>query len=255
VKELFDLSGRVAVVTGGSRGLGKTMALALGRAGAAVAVCARRPQWLEPARDEFGAAGLDVLALLCDVTDPAAVRTFVDAVVERWGRIDVLVNNAGITWGATTESYPLDKWRAVLETNVTGTFLMSQTVGRVMLRARRGSIINVASVAGMGGHAEYELPAIGYSTSKGALIAFTRDLAVKWAPEGIRVNAIAPGFFPTRMSQGIIEAAGDAITRHIPMGRLGGEGDLEGVVVFLASDASRYVTGQVIAVDGGASAR
>lgn len=252
---MFDLTGRVAIVTGGSRGLGLMMARALGRAGARVAICARRPQWLDPAREELEAAGIEVLAAPLDVTDPGGVRAFVDAVVRRWGRIDVLVNNAGITWGATVESYPLDKWRQVLEVNVTGAFLMSQAAGRIMLEAGRGSIINVASIAGLGGQADTELPVIAYSTSKGALIAFTRDLAVKWAPSGVRVNAIAPGFFPTRMSQPILAAAGDAIAQRVPMGRLGGEGDLEGVVIFLASDASRYVTGQVIAVDGGQSAR
>lgn len=253
--ELFKLSGKVTLVTGGSRGLGLEIATGLGEAGASVAVLARREQWLAGAESELAGSGIDTLGLLCDVADPVQVTDAVNAVIARWGRIDVLVNNAGISWGAPAESMTLEKWRAVMDTNLTGTFLMSQAVGREMIRAGNGgSIINIASIAGLAGTAPEILDAVGYSASKGAVIAFTRDLAAKWARYGIRVNAIAPGFFPSRLSSGVIEKAQALIEQSTPLGRTGRAGELKGVAVFMAAPASSYVTGQVLAVDGGATA-
>ena len=255
VKELFDLSGRVALVTGGSQGLGLEMATGLGEAGAAVAITARREQGLASAERALQDQHIDCLARVCDVSQPDQVQTTTAAVLERFGRIDVLVNNAGISWGAPAETMPLDKWRAVLETNATGCFLMSQAVGVEMIQAGRGgTIVNIASIMGLLGTAPDVLDAIGYTASKGAIVSLTRDLAVKWACHGIRVNAIAPGFFETRLSTGVLKRSRAQIERSVPMGRIGRPGELKAVVLFLASAASGYITGQVLSVDGGATA-
>jgi gluconate 5-dehydrogenase len=256
VRELFDLRGRVAIVTGGSRGLGLAIARALGEAGAAVAISARREQWLGPARDELTAAGLTVYAALCDVSQPEQVEQFVAAVAERFGRLDILVNNAGVSWGTPALEMPLDRWRQVLETNLTGAFLMCQAVGRRLVAAGRGGrVLNVASIAGLVGTDPEIMDAIGYTASKGALIALTRDLAVKWARHGITVNAIAPSFIETRMAEPIIRRHADAIRQAVPLGRIGTPDDVKGVALFLCSDAAAYITGQIIAVDGGMTAR
>jgi NAD(P)-dependent dehydrogenase (short-subunit alcohol dehydrogenase family) len=254
VQQLFDLSGRVALITGGSRGLGLEMAEGLGEAGAKVVVTARRTQWLTSAEQTLSAAGIEVLAATCDITDPAQVAALVAAVDRRFGAIDILVNNAGVSWGAPAVDMPLDKWRQVVETNLTGTFVMTQAVGRTMIARRSGKIINTASILGLIGEPAEVLDAIGYSAAKGGVIAFTRDLAVKWAPHGITVNAIAPGFFPTRMTEGVLAQAEHHIAARTPLGRVGRPGELKGVAVFLASAASDYITGQIIAVDGGATA-
>ena len=248
---LFELTGRTALVTGGSRGLGLEMALALGEAGANVAITARRAQWLEPAEQELRARGIDTLSMICDVADAAQAGASVAAVKTRFGAIDILVNNAGVSWAAPAESMSPDKWQEVMSTNATGCFVMSQAAGREMIRAGGGSIINIASVAGLMGTAPEILDAAGYSASKGAVLAFTLDLAVKWARHGIRVNALAPGFFDTRMSARVVEHAHAQIERLTPLGRIGAPGELGGVVVFLASAASSYITGQVLPVDGG----
>jgi NAD(P)-dependent dehydrogenase (short-subunit alcohol dehydrogenase family) len=255
VKNLFDLTGNVALVTGGSRGLGLEMAMALGEAGAAVVITARREQWLRPAEEELRAQGITALALTCDVSHPGQVNDAVKATVERFGHIDVLVNNAGISWGEPMETMPLEKWRQVFDTNAIGCFLMSQAAGNEMLRSGRGgAIINITSVAGLIGLDADVLDAVGYSASKGAIVALTRDLAVKWAKRGIRVNAIAPGFFDTRLSHALLEKTLARIEQTTPMGRIGQPGELGGVAVFLASAAASYVTGQVLAVDGGITA-
>jgi len=254
VHTLFDMSGKVALVTGGSRGLGLEMALGCGEAGAAVAITARREKWLRTAEEEIRARGITCLALTCDVSRPEEVQATVAAVLERLGRIDALVNNAGISWGAPAETMPVEKWGEVLATNATGCFLMSQAAGREMIRAGGGSIINIASVAGLMGTAPEVLDAVGYAASKGAVISLTRDLAVKWARYGVRVNAVAPGFFETRMSEGVVKRAGHTIEQMTPLGRIGGPGELKGVVLFLVSAASSYITGQVLAVDGGMTA-
>ncbi len=254
VRELFDLSGRVAVVTGGSRGLGLEIAEGLGEAGARVVVAARRAQWLAPAEEHLRARGIEVAAVACDVADPEQARRLVQVAVDRFGRLDVLVNNAGVSWGAPLEEMPVERWRQVLDVNLTGTFLVTQAAVPVMKAAGWGRIVNVASVAGLVGSPAEILDAVGYAASKGGVIALTRDLAVKLAPFGITVNAVAPGFFPTRMSEKLLERVGDQVVSRVPMRRLGREGDLKGVVLFLASEAARYVTGQVLAVDGGSTA-
>jgi NAD(P)-dependent dehydrogenase (short-subunit alcohol dehydrogenase family) len=246
--DLFDLSGRAALVTGGSRGLGEEMAEGLAEAGASLLLLARREQWLTPTVERFRARGFRCEGALCDVSDPVSVQRVVDGM----DRVDILVNNAGVTWGQPAEEMSLEKWRTVLDTNLTGAFLFCQAAGRRMIRQGGGAIINVSSVAGLvampGG-----VHAAGYAASKGGLLAQTRELAAKWARHGIRVNAIAPGFFPSRMSEKVLEKVGPEVEARIPMGRIGRAGELKGVAVFLASAAAGYITGQTIVVDGGAT--
>ncbi len=252
-RNLFDLTGRVAVITGGAVGLGRQMAEGLAEMGASLVICARKQERCEQAAAELRALGVAALALACDVGNPASIRSMVDAAVSRFGGIDILINNAGTSWGAPAEEMSLEHWNKVIATNLTGTFLCSQTVGNVMLGRKRGKIINVASIAGMGGSPE-ELDAIGYSASKGGVITLTRDLARKWAGRGVHVNAIAPGWFPTRMSGAVIERHQENLLKSIPLRRFGNERDLKGAAVFLASAASDFVTGHVLVVDGGQTA-
>lgn len=252
--DLFRLDGKTAIVTGGGRGLGQYMAEALSDAGANVVICSRKVEPLEEVRDEIIARGGKALALACDVTESEDVEKVVRAAVEEFGSVDVLVNNSGATWGAPAVEMPLDKFDQVVRVNVRGTFLMSQAVGRYMIeRGSGGSIINISSVAGLvGGDPKY-MQTIGYNTSKGAVISMTRDLATSWAPHNINVNAIAPGWFPTRMSGGLIEKFEQEMLEDIPLHRFGNPDDLKGVVVFLSSPASSYMTGQTVVVDGGAT--
>jgi len=248
--QLFDLTGRVAIVTGGSRGLGLEMAEGLAEAGAALMICARREQWLTPALSQLRERGFTVEGAMCDVAQPAQVQSVVDGTLARYGRIDILINNAGVTWGASPEAMPIEKWHMVLDVNLTGTFLFSQAVGRVMLTQQHGRIINVASVAGL--HASVHGPHyVGYAASKAGVMGLTRELAASWGRDGIRVNAIAPGFFHSRLADPAIPLAEPAIKATSPIARVGAAGELKGVAVFLASDASNYITGQVIVVDGG----
>ena len=253
LKELYDLRGKVALVTGGSRGLGKEMAEGLAEAGASLMVLARREQWLTPTVAEFRSRGFRCQSALCDVSDPDDVQAAVDRTIAEFGQVDILVNNAGVTWGSPAEDMPLDKWKMVLDINLTGAFLFSQKAGREMLKRRSGNVINVASIAGLQGTMEQGQHILGYVAAKGGLIAMTRELAAKWARRGIRVNAIAPGFFPSRMTEKVLEASQPQIEAAVPMGRVGGEGELKGVAVFLASQASGYITGQAIVVDGGST--
>lgn len=252
--DLFDLTGKVAIVTGGSRGLGKEMAIALGEAGAMVAISARREQWLSEAYDELTGMGIECLALKVDVSNPDQVQDMVGQTIEKWGRIDILVNNAGITWGAAPEEMPLDKWEKVFDVNARGTFLCSQQAGKEMIRRGGGTIINIVSTTAFLAIDPGVMQAIGYQASKAAITAMTRQLAVEWAKYSIRVNAIAPHFFATRMAKDVIARSEKKLIEGIPMARLGKEGELKGVIVFLASQASSYITGQIIAVDGGMSA-
>lgn len=254
IRELFDLTGKVALVTGGSRGLGREIAEGLAEAGATVIITARREQWLGPAQEELRAAGLAVTARTCDVTDPAAVEALLTAIVAEYGAIDIVVNNAGISWGAAAEEMKVGDFRKVVDTNATGTFLVSQAAARRMIPRGQGVIVNTASVAGINGSPPDVLRAVGYSASKGAVIAMTRQLATEWAGYGIRVNAIAPGFFPSRLTEAVIAQGGERMHSDVPLGRLGRAGELKGVVLFLASDAASYITGQTIIVDGGATA-
>lgn len=251
LKEIFDLTGKVALVTGGSRGLGKEMAEGLAEAGASLMLVARREQWLTPTIEEFRERGFKCEGALCDVANPDQVQAVVDKTLEIYGQIDILVNNAGVTWGEPAEDMSVEKWRMVLEINLTGAFLFSQRAGREMLKRRSGNIINVASVAGIIGQMETGQHIVGYVAAKGGLIAMTREFAAKWAKRGIRVNCIAPGFFPSRMTEKVLEHAQAQIEAQAPMGRVGREGELKGVAVFLASPASGYITGQTIVVDGG----
>ncbi len=253
VKQLFDLTGRVAIVSGGSMGLGLQMAEGLAEMGANLVLCARKKERCEEAANALRSRGVETLALACDVKDKAAIQQVVEEALAKFGRIDILVNNAGVSWGAPVEEMTLEQWDKVLSTNLTGTFLFCQAVGKVMAAQGSGKIINIASVAGLGG-ASAELQAIGYHASKGGVIAFTKDLACKWAPHNIQVNAIAPGWFPTHMSEWIIEHRKDSLLAKIPLGRFGGDHDLKGAAVFLASNASSYVTGHVLVVDGGQTA-
>ncbi len=253
VKQLLDLTGRVAIVTGGSIGLGRQMAEGLAEMGANLVLCARKAERAHQAARELQQLGVKAISLACDVKDETSIQKVVDATFSQFGRIDILINNAGISWGAPVEEMRLEDWNKVIETNLTGTFLCAQAVGKVMMRQGRGKIINIASVAGLGG-APPELPAIGYHASKGGVISFTKDLACKWAVHNIQVNAIAPGWFPTHMSNRVLERYKELFLSHIPLRRFGNEHDLKGAAVFLASDASNYVTGHVLVVDGGQSA-
>jgi NAD(P)-dependent dehydrogenase (short-subunit alcohol dehydrogenase family) len=253
VKKLFDLSGRVAIVTGGSVGLGRQMAEGLAEMGAKLVLCARKKERCLEAAWELQKLGVEVLALGCDVKDPASIQAVADASVKHFGRIDILINNAGTSWGAPVEAMMLEHWNKVIETNLTGTFLFSQAVGKVMIAQRRGKIINIASVAGLRGSPP-SFSAIGYSASKGGVIIFTKDLACKWGMHNIQVNAIAPGWFPTDMSGKVIERNKEMLLAGIPAGRFGAPDDLKGAAVFLASDASNFVNGNILVIDGGQSA-
>jgi NAD(P)-dependent dehydrogenase (short-subunit alcohol dehydrogenase family) len=253
VKQLFDLSGRVAIITGGSIGLGRQMAEGLAEMGAHVVLCARKKERCERAAEELKALGVRTLALACDVKSPASVQELVDATLSQFGRIDILINNAGTSWGAPIEEMRLEQWNKVIETNLTGTFLCCQAVGKHMTAQKYGKIINIASVAGLHG-ASPEFQAIGYHASKGGVIIFTKDLARKWAMHNINVNAIAPGWFPTHMSEVVIERNKAKLLSETPLGRFGSDRDLKGAAVFLASAASDFITGDVLVVDGGASA-
>lgn len=250
VKELFDLSGKTAIVTGGSRGIGKEMAEGLAEAGANLMLCARRAEWLDETVAEFSAKGFNVDGQTCDVSKPDEVQTIVDATVARFGSVDILVNNAGISWGAMPEDMPLEQWQKVIDVNLTGCFIFAQTAGRQMLKQGSGAIINIASIAGITSSPNGPFYA-GYGASKAGLIGLTRDLAASWGRKGIRVNAIAPGFFHTRLADAVIDIYERSIQENNVIPRVGNEGELKGVAVFLASDASSYITGQTIAVDGG----
>jgi NAD(P)-dependent dehydrogenase (short-subunit alcohol dehydrogenase family) len=250
---LFDLSGRVALITGGSVGLGRQMAEGLAEMGANLVLCARKKERCQQTAEELRKMRVRTLAFGCDVKDPASIRAVVEKTVNEFGEIDILINNAGTSWGALAEDMTLEQWHKVIETNLTGTFLFSQAVGKVMISQRRGKIINIASVAGMRGSPP-SFSAIGYSASKGGVIIFTKDLARKWGMYNIQVNAIAPGWFPTDMSDGIIQRNKESLQANIPLGRFGGTNDLKGAAIFLASDASNFVTGHTLVVDGGQSA-
>ncbi|HEU0053751.1 MAG TPA: glucose 1-dehydrogenase [Longimicrobium sp.] len=256
LSELFDLSGSVALVTGGGRGLGEQIARGLAQAGAAVAVASREVEACEGvARELADAYGARTLALKLDVASEEDVRAAVDAVENELGPVDLLVNNSGTSWGAPAAEHPLEAWEKVMEVNVTGTFLCSREVGRRLIaRGAPGAILNIASISGLRGSPPEVLDAAGYAASKGAVIAFTRDLAVKWARHGIRVNALAPGFFRTKMTEKVLDRAEKQLARVVPLGRVGGEDELAGAAVYFLSPAAGYVTGQVLAVDGGMTA-
>jgi NAD(P)-dependent dehydrogenase (short-subunit alcohol dehydrogenase family) len=245
------------VITGGSRGIGRAIADVLAEAGADVAIASRHGDACEQAAEEIrDTYGVNALGLACDMADVSTIQAFAARVLDRFPVVDILVNNSGRSWGADPWDIPVERWNEVLAVNVTGTWSVTMAFGRGMVERRRGSILNVASVAGMVGQAPEILNAVGYSTSKAAVIGFTRDLAAKWARYGVRVNAIAPGFFPTRMTEGLLrqDDVRERIEAAVPLGRLGALDDLKGAALFFASDASAYVTGQVLAIDGGQTA-
>ena len=254
VKALFDLSGKIALVTGGSRGIGLQMAEALGEMGCRLAITARKADELDACRAHLMGLGFEVLTVVNDLSQTEAIPDLVGQIILHYGGIDILVNNAGATWSAPAADYPDAAWRKVMGLNVDAVFFLSREVARrCMIPRGAGKIINIASVAGLRGSAT-NVSTIAYHTSKGAVINFTRALASEWGKYNINVNAISPGFFPSKMSAGLLEKVGEAVIARAPLRRIGGPEDLKGVVVFLASEASRHITGQSIAVDGGISA-
>jgi NAD(P)-dependent dehydrogenase (short-subunit alcohol dehydrogenase family) len=254
IKQLFDLTGRVSVITGGSAGLGLQMATGLAEAGSNLVICSRKLERCEQAAATLRGLGVEVLAVECDVSKADQVERLKDETLSRFGRADVLINNAGRTWWASPEETPLDKWQYVIDLNITGTFLCSQVFGREMIKQKRGKIINIASASGLRGKDPEVHNSIAYNTTKGAVVNMTRDLAVKWAQHNILVNAIAPGFFLASRNQGRFEERKDKILAEIPLRRAGGDSDLKGVAVFLAADASNFITGTIVSVDGGGTA-
>ena len=253
LSKLFDLSGRVAIVTGGGRGLGLQMATGLGEAGAKLILTARKGNELDEAKAHLEAKGIETAVFVSDLSKFDTVPAVAEQAAARFGRVDILVNNAGASWGAPASEYPFDAWMKVMNLNLNGLWLMTQEIARrAMLPAKRGVIINIASTAGLKGSLP-PMETIAYHTSKTGVIGFTRQLAAEWGRHGIRVNAIAPGWFPSTMASGVIEKLGEKATANC-LSRLGGEEDLMGPVVFLASDAAAHVTGHVLVVDGGESA-
>ena len=255
IQQLFDLKGKTALVTGGSRGLGLQLAHALGEAGAKVLLSSRKASDLEEAVAELKAAGIDAQWIAADCANEADIRSLADEAIRRLGgHVDILVNNAGAAWGSPAEDHPVDAWDKVMNLNVRGYFILSQHIAKHSMIARKqGSIINVASIAGLGGN-PIGMNTIAYNTSKGAVINFTRALAAEWGKYNIRVNAICPGFFPSKMTVGTLKALGEEkLKAGAPLGRLGDDEDLKGLCVLYASDAGKHITGQWLAVDGGVS--
>jgi len=254
VKSLFDLTGRIALVTGGSRGLGLQMAEALGEAGAKIMLSSRKAADLEEAAAHLSARGIDARWIAADASNPDQARRMCEETLERLGHVDILVNNAGATWGAPAEDHPLEAWDKVMNLNIRSLFVISQFIGRrSMIPRRHGRIINLASIAGLGGNPA-GMETVAYNTSKGAVVNFTRALAAEWGEHGITVNAIAPGFFPSKMANGTIERFGaDNLAAHTPLRRLGDDDDLKGATLLFASQAGKHITGQTLPVDGGVS--
>ncbi|MFK9120096.1 SDR family oxidoreductase [Peribacillus frigoritolerans] len=255
VTDLFNLTGKTAIITGGGRGLGAQIATGFAEAGANVVLCSRKKEACDEVASQIQKLGVRALSFKCDITNPSDVQEVVNETYREFGVIDILVNNSGASWGAPAVDMPLEAWQKVMNVNVTGTFIMSQTTGRVMIEQGHGKIINIASVAGLGGTDPRVLDTVGYNTSKGAVITLTKDLAVKWGQHNINVNAIAPGFFPTKMTKGVLEQGKNPILDSTPLKRFGSDDDLKGAAVFLASKASDFVTGNILIVDGGSHAK
>jgi gluconate 5-dehydrogenase len=255
-QELFSLAGKTALVTGGSRGLGLQMAEALGEQGARIVLSARKQSELDEAVAHLAQRGIEASAIAVDLAIDVNVLPFVEEALRRLGQIDILVNNAGASWGAPAEDHPLEAWDKVMNLNVRSIFLVSQAVGKLSMIPRRyGRIVNIASIAGLAGNPPGTMQTLAYNTSKGAVVNFTRTLAGEWGRYGITVNAIAPGFFPSKMTKGVFAAIGaDKLAKDAPLNRLGDDEDLKGAVVLFASDAGKHITGQTLAVDGGVSA-
>ena len=254
VQQLFDLTGKTALVTGGSRGLGLQMAHALGEAGARVLLSSRKAEDLEQAAAELQAAGIDARWIAADCGKEEDIRRLADETLQRMGNVDILVNNAGASWGAPAEDHPVAAWDKVMNLNIRGYFILSQHLAKAsMIPRKSGRIINIASIAGLNGNPP-EMQTIAYNTSKTAVIGFTKTLAAEWGKYNINVNAICPGFFMTKMAAGLIQQLGEEkMASHAPLGRLGSDEDLKGLTLLYASDAGRHITGQWLAVDGGVS--
>ncbi|MFC1847979.1 glucose 1-dehydrogenase [Chloroflexota bacterium] len=251
VRELFDLTGKIAIVTGGSRGLGKEIATGLGEAGAKVVITARREEGLLSTAQELEGASIECLPVVTDISEVEGVKLMLAQTLERWGRIDILVNNAGVVWASPPEDMPLDKWDYVMNINARGTFICCQEVGRQMIKQKSGNIINISSAVGVGAIDPKSGQFISYQASKAGINIMTKQLAAEWGVHNIRVNALAPSFLATRLTNALIERTGDNMLSWIPLGRIGTPDEIRGSVVFLASEASSYITGQVICIDGG----
>jgi gluconate 5-dehydrogenase len=254
VLDLLSLKGKTALITGGSRGLGLQMAEALGEMGAKVAISARKKDELDQAVEHLKKGKIEAEAFVCDMGKREQVAPLADAVLKKFGKIDILVNNAGTTWGAPAEDHPLEAWDKLVNLNLTGAFLLSQAVAkRSMIPAKWGRIINTASVAGLTASDPRVVKTVAYNATKHGLVGLTRQLAAEWGAYGITVNAICPGFFPSKMTRATLDTLGELVREVTPTGRLGNDEDLKGLVALLASEASRQITGQAIAVDGGAT--
>ncbi len=254
IRELFDLTDKVAIVTGGSRGLGKEIATGLGEAGAKVAITARREQELMSTKQELESMGIECLPIVADVSEVGDVKRTLARTLEKWGKVDILVNNAGVVWAAPPDQMTLDKWDYVMNINARGTFICCQEIGKEMIKQKSGNIINISSTVGVSGVDPNSGQFIGYQASKAAIIIMTKQLAVEWAVHNIRVNCAAPSFLATRLTNALIKRTGENMVRWIPMGRVGRPDEIKGTAVFLASEASSYITGQVICLDGGTTA-
>ena len=255
IKALFDLTGKKALITGGSRGLGLQIAHSLGEAGATVLISARKQDELDEAVAELKAAGINASAIAADCGTVDGTTALATAALKQLGDVDILVNNAGASWGAPAEDHPIEAWDKVMNLNIRGIFVLSQAIGKAsMIPRKTGSIISVASIAGLAGNPPF-MKTIAYNTSKGAVVNFTRTLAAEWGQFGIRVNAIAPGFFPSKMTKGLMASMGgpDALAKTTPLLRIGDDEDLKGIALLFASDAGKHITGQILAVDGGVS--
>ncbi len=256
IKELFDLTGKTALITGGSRGLGLQLAEALGEQGAKLVISSRKQNELDEAIVYLKQRGIEALAIVSDLGKEEAPQALAAASLKHLGHVDILINNAGATWGAPAEDHPLEAWDKVMNLNIRSIFQLSQVIGKQSMIPRHyGRIVNIASIAGLGGNGASSMQTIAYNTSKAAVINFTRTLAGEWGQYGITVNAIAPGFFPSKMTKGLLEKLGaEEMAQRAPLRRLGDDEDLKGAVLLFSSNAGKHITGQTLAVDGGVSA-
>jgi NAD(P)-dependent dehydrogenase (short-subunit alcohol dehydrogenase family) len=256
IKELFDLTGKTALITGGSRGLGLQLAEALGEQGAKLVISSRKQHELDEAIEHLKQRGINAIAIAADLGQEQAPQVLAAASLKHLGHVDILINNAGATWGAPAEDHPLEAWDKVMNLNIRSIFQLSQIIGKQSMIPRHyGRIVNIASIAGLGGNGASSMQTIAYNTSKAAVINFTRTLAGEWGQYGITVNAIAPGFFPSKMTKGLLEKLGaEEMAQRAPLRRLGDDEDLKGAVLLFSSNAGKHITGQTLAVDGGVSA-
>lgn len=252
---LFDLTGQVALITGGSRGLGLQIAEALGEFGATLILASRKENELQAASERLGSLGYACDTVRADLSKPGEPERLAAEALAKHGRIDILVNNSGTSRGAAAENHSLEDWGKVFDLNVNGLFALTQAVARTaMIPARRGKILNLASIEGLGGHHPQRMGTIAYNASKGAVVNMTRALAAEWGPYNINVNALAPGFFPSKLTDFVIENFGDELRAGTPLGRLGSNQDLKGPALLLTSEAGRHITGHILVIDGGATA-